>query len=115
MNNPFTHIITWIVSFFRSGKAEQALNTAAALVPKAIPIVKEIAAITPNRTDDEIAAAFERYAVPGAATYLALPRDKRGLALFQLATEALASLVPGTPTRILNTAVQLAYTTAAAE
>jgi len=115
MKNLFKAIVDWLVGLFRSGKAEQAFNAAVSLVPKAVPIVKEIAALTPTRSDDEIIAAFERYAVPGACQYLSLPREKRGLALLALATEILAAQVPGTPTRILNTAVQLAYTGVSAE
>ena len=104
------NIIQKIASFFSSGKAEAALNQAAVLVPKAAPIVKEIAALTPNRTDDEIVAAFERFGVGGAATYLSTPPARRGYVLLQLATEALASEFPGVATNVLNTAVQLAVT-----
>lgn len=110
MKNPFAALVAWLVSFFRSGKAEEAFNAAVALVPKALPIVKQVAVLTPNRTDDEIVAAFEQYALPGAEEYLSVPREKRGVVLLQLASEILAAEVPGTPTRIINTAVQLAYT-----
>ena len=65
------NVMQKIVAFFASGKAEAALNQAAALVPKALPIVQEIAAIAPNRTDQEILAVFQKFAVPGAAQYLA--------------------------------------------
>jgi len=103
-------IIQKIVAFFTSGKAEAALTQAAGLVPKALPIVQEIAALTPNRTDDEIVAAFQKFAVPGAAQYLATPLAQRGYVLLQLATQVLAANFPGIATNVLNAAVQLAVT-----
>jgi len=103
-------IIQKIVSFFNSGKAQSALETAAALVPKALPIVQDIAALAPNRTDQEILAAFQKYAVPGAAQLLATPPSQRGYVLLHLATQVLAGECPSIATYILNTAVQLAVT-----
>ena len=107
-------VIEKLVGYFRSGKAEAALNQAASLVPKALPIVQEIAALAPNRTDQEILAAFQKFAVPGAAQYLAAPTAKRGYVLLQLASEVLAAEVPGVATHVLDTAVQLAVTGAKA-
>jgi hypothetical protein len=107
-------IVQKIVSFFASGKAEAALTQAAELVPKALPIVQEIAVLAPNRTDQEILAVFQKFAVPGAAQYLATPADKRGYLLLQLASQVLAAEVPGVATHILDTAVQLAVTGAKA-
>ena len=104
------NVIQKIVSFFASGKAEAALNLAAGLVPKALPIVREIAALVPNRTDQEIAAAFEKFAIPAAAQYLAAPQAHRGYVLFDLATQVLAAQFPGVATNILNAAVQFAVT-----
>ena len=103
-------IVQKIVSFFKSGKAEAVLTEAANLVPKALPIVEQIAAMVPNRTDQEILAAFQKYAVPGAAAFLATPLAQRGYVLLHLATEVLANEFPGTATNILNTAVQIAVT-----
>ncbi len=108
------NVMQKIVAFFASGKAEAALNQAAALVPKALPIVQEIAAIAPNRTDQEILAVFQKFAVPGAAQYLAAPVASRGYVLLQLASQVLAAEVPGVATHILDTAVQLAVTGAKA-
>jgi hypothetical protein len=103
-------VIQKIVAFFASGKAEAALNQAAELVPKALPIVQEIATLAPNRTDQEILAVFQKFAVPGAAQYLATPTAQRGYVLLQLATQVLSAEVPGVATNVLNTAVQLAVT-----
>jgi hypothetical protein len=108
--NYLKNVIQKIVSFFASGKAEAALNLAAGLVPKALPIVQEIAALAPNRTDQEIAAAFEKFAIPAAAQYLAAPQGHRGYVLLDLATQVLATEVPGVATNILNTAIQFAVT-----
>jgi hypothetical protein len=108
--NYLKNVIQKIVSFFVSGKAEAALNLAAGLVPKALPIVQEIAALVPNRTDQEIAAAFEKFAIPAAAQYLAAPQGHRGYVLLDLATQVLATEVPGVATNILNTAIQFAVT-----
>jgi hypothetical protein len=103
-------VLRKIVTFFASGKAEAALNLAAELVPKALPIVEEIATLAPNRTDQEIAALFQKFAVPCAAQYLATPVAQRGYVLLQLATEVLSKELPGVATNVLNTAVQLAVT-----
>lgn len=103
-------IIQKIVSFFKSGKAEAALTQAAELVPKALPIVEEIATLVPNRTDQEIEAAFVKYAVPFSSQILSTPLAGRGYILLELASQVLAAKVPGIATNILNTAVQLAVT-----
>ncbi len=103
-------IIQKIVMFFKSGKAEAVLTEAANLVPKALPIVEQIAALAPNKTDQEILAAFKNYAVPDAASFLATPVAQRGYVLLHLATEVMAAEFPGTATNVLNAAVQLAVT-----
>jgi hypothetical protein len=104
------NIIRKIVAFFRSGRAEAVLEQAASLVPKALPIVEDIAALVPNKTDQEILAAFQKYAVPGAAQFLSTPLAQRGYVLLHLATEVLASQFPSVATNVLNTAVQFAVT-----
>src|SRR5579864_3598544 len=91
-----------IVSFFTSGKAEAALNRAAELVPVALPIVEEIATLAPNRTDTEILAAYQKFAVPIATQLLSSPTEQRGYLLLHLATQVLATAVPGVATNILN-------------
>ena len=49
---------------FAGDKARAAFDRVLSISQLALPIVKEIAAITPNRTDDEIVAAYEKYGVP---------------------------------------------------
>jgi hypothetical protein len=107
-------IIQKIVGFFSSRNAQAALERAAALVPQALPIVKQIAALTPTRTDDEIVAAFEKFGVPCAQQYLSTPIASRGYVLLQLATAVLAAQFPSVATNVLNTAIQLAVTGAKA-
>ena len=106
----FKSILRRIVLFFKSGKVEAALTRAAELVPKALPIVQELATLVPNRTNQEMLAAFQKYAVPGATQFLATPQPQRGYVLLHLATQILAAELPGVATNILNTAVQLAVT-----
>ena len=102
-------MVKGIASFFGSQKVEDALQYSAALVPVAVEIVKEIAALTPNRTDDEIASAAAKYGV-AYQNLLAIPQEQRGLALLSLASSVLQSRLkaPATTTAIM-TACQLAY------
>jgi hypothetical protein len=99
-----------IVSFFASGKAEAALTKAVELVPKALPIVEDIASLTPDKTVQQIATAFEKYGVPFAQEFLNTPVASRGFLLLQLASQVLSAEAPGVATNVLNTAVQLAVT-----
>jgi hypothetical protein len=108
--NILKKIIASIAGFFKSGKAEAALTAAANLVPKAIPIVQSIAALTPNKTDNEIANAFAKYGQEFSTSWLSGPPNQRGALLLHLASEVLAAELPSTATNVLNTAVQLAVT-----
>ena len=103
-------LIQKIVAFFSSGKAEAALSKAVELVPKALPIVEDLAALAPDKTVQQIAGAFQKYGVPFSEEYLSAPASQRGYLLLQLATQVLAAEVPGVATNVLNTAVQLAVT-----
>lgn len=99
-----------VFSAFRSDKAKAAFGTVMSLVTQAMPIVEVVASLTPTMADDEILALFKRYALPSATArqFLALPQEDRGPALLKVASAALAREVPGTPTHILDSAVQLA-------
>jgi hypothetical protein len=99
-----------IAHFFKSGKAEKAFATVADLVPDAFIIVETIAALTPNKTDDEIASVYNRYGVPLMANVMATPASQRGYLLLELATQVLAERRPGLATNLLHTAVQNAVT-----
>ena len=95
-------------SFFRSDRAAQIAGDILTIAEKVEPLVQMIAAVTPTRADDEIVALFQRYAVPGVRNWLSLPPDQRGAALLTAATTEAARLFPGTPTSILQAAIQLA-------
>ena len=114
MLNFLKKIISSIAAFFGSDKVKQALEAAASLVTIAAPIVQEIAALTPNRTVQEIEAAYAKYAVPFSSTILSNGPDATGNALLNLATGLLRDKLPADKatlaTNILQTAVQLAVT-----
>jgi hypothetical protein len=107
------NLIRKIAAFFQSGKAEAALTQAAQLVPQALPIVQAIAALTPNKTVQEVEAAYARYAVPMSQQIGSDP-SAIGNALLNLATTLLQKNLPasqaGAAINVLNTAVQLAVT-----
>jgi hypothetical protein len=108
--NYFKSVVQKIVSFFTSASAEAALTRACELVPKALPIVQDLAAIAPNKTLQEIEAAFQKYGVPFSQQLLAAAPSQRGYLLLDLASQVLQQKFPGAATNILNTAVQLAVT-----
>lgn len=97
-----------LTGIFKSGAAEKVFNKVAELVPKALPIVETIAALTPTRTDDEIVALFEAYGVPLLVKLTDMPAEKRGYLLLDVATETMKKRYPGTSTSVINSAVQLA-------
>lgn len=103
-------IVQKIVSFFSSGQAEAALTRACDLVPQALPIVQDLAAMVPDKTMQQIEAAFQKYGVPFAQQLEATPVAQRGYLLLELATQVLAQKFPSVASNILNTAVQLAVT-----
>lgn len=101
-----TSIFSKIEGWFESPAAKTLETTIATLIPKAEPIIKEIAALTPNRTVQEIEAAYEKYAVPFAP---ALATASPAAALQQLAATVLGNLhAPGAAVSLLNTVVELA-------
>ena len=102
-----------VSTFFSSGEANKALNTAAELVPHAIPFL-DVAA--------EIAAGLAPSAVPQAVLdqiHAKFPRlfdgsikDGEDLKLYMLgvATQLVQSKFPQVSTSIARAAVQVAYT-----
>ena len=100
-----TNLFKGIENFFASPRAKAAEAQIAALVPLALPIVRNIAALTQNRTVQQITAAYQEYAVPLSAKIESDPDT----ALRDLATAILRRLhAPETAISILNTAVELA-------
>lgn len=105
-------LLDFILRFFRAGAAK-VFEDIQSLVPIAMPIVEEIGKIAPTtepaRPDDEILAAYRRFAVPLSLDQLhATPATKKGYLLLQLATDVLARQYPSIATKVLNSAVQLA-------
>ena len=102
-----------VAAFFASGEASKALNTAAELVPKAIPyldIAAEIAAgITPGTVDDmllqQIHAKFPRM-FDGTLK----SGEEVKLYLLGIAGQLLQAHFPQISTSVARTAVQVAYT-----
>jgi len=107
-----TSIVQTIASLFQSKASKAALTKAASLVTLATPIVQQIAVLTPNRTNDEIATAYQTFGVALSQAALSTPVAQRSQVLLDLATEVLAAKCPGVATNVLNTAVQLAVTAA---
>ena len=103
-------IIQKVVSFFSSAKSEAAFNRVCELVPKALPIVEDLAAVVPDKSIQQIEAAFQKYGVPFSQELLATPSSQRGFLLLSLASQVLSAECPGVATNVLNTAVQLAVT-----
>jgi hypothetical protein len=78
----------------------------APLVNKAYPVVKKIAALTPNKTDDAIIAAYEELGFKG----LFVAGMDKSLALRDLAKKLLIATNPDPVSDyIANTAIELAY------
>ena len=96
-----------VVNLFKSPKAQADLKEVAALVVKAEPIVASIAKLVPNRTIQEIAAAYEHYALT-PATAIADNPTAIGNAMLNLGTTLLNTLSPNSTVTKLNTAIQLA-------
>ena len=73
----------------------------------ALPIVKQIAALTPTRSDDEIIALFEKFKLQ-VDGWLGLAPESRGAALLHAATAELQKRYPDAPINQLQSAIQLA-------
>ena len=103
-SKPFVNL--W--NFLTGEQGDRVANMLKMGIDKALPIVEAIAAMTPTRIDDEIIALFKKYAVPNVDKWIALPIDKRGPALLEVASAQLERMYPSTPTHILRAAIDLA-------
>ena len=108
----FVHnVITKIETFFSSGRAAQVESELATLVKAAVPIVEDINQLIPNKTLQEVTAAYEKYGVP-LATQIQNDPTSIGNAMLNLATTVLQkNHAPIAAISLLNTAVQLAVVT----
>lgn len=93
---------------YLSTRGMSDVEKAAKLVIIAVPIVDMVARLTPTRSDEELVALFQTYAVQGVEAWLALPTKDRGRALMTVAAAALKRLTPRTLDRIIDLAIQLA-------
>ena len=100
-----------IFEWFKSPAVRRAFEQAAELVPVVLPIVKQVAVMTPTRVDDELVELAERCGVPALAeAWTKLPGDERGVALFQAVVLLASQVLPGISGKIVSLAVQMAYT-----
>lgn len=110
--NWFNNILSLVKNFFSKlfgSGADDFMALIEALAPqvnKAYPVVKKIAQLTPNKTDDAILAAYEELGFKGVFVSGA---DK-SLALRDLAKKLLSAANPDPVSDyIANTAIELAY------
>jgi hypothetical protein len=104
----FGHIETW----FHNPKVEAAFNTVASIIQSAgvQTIVQEIGALTPNRTVQEITAAYAKYGVP-TATLMSADPASTGAALLNLATVLVQkNLKNPAAVNLIQTAIQVCVT-----
>jgi hypothetical protein len=101
-----------IAAFFSSGAANKALNTAAALVPKAMPFLDIAAAIatglTPTTLDDAVLAQLHAK-FPHMFDGSLQTGDEVKLYLLGIATQLLQSSYPQVSTSVARAAVPVAY------
>jgi hypothetical protein len=108
--NIFTSVVSFFGKLFKDIGAEgimAIIEKVAPLVNKAYPIVKRVAELTPNKTDDAILAAYEALGFGN----LFQPGTDKNLALRDLAKNVLKTTVKTDTAQeyLLNTAIELAY------
>ena len=108
MANIFSSILHWFQG--SHPKVQAALDQAAHIAQVALPIVEQIAALTPTRTDDEIIAAYKHFAVPVIDAQVSGGIGGAGAALLSLGTAVVQAQFPGLPVSLVQTGVQLAVT-----
>ena len=84
--NFFTKLGRALVTFFRSGNAEKLTQQVVDIAKWATPLLENLAALTPTRTDDQLIALNKRYVMPNLETWLKLDPKDRGPALLEAAT-----------------------------
>jgi hypothetical protein len=83
-----------------------ALDQAGKIANAIYPIVKQVAALTPNRTDDEIVAAIDALGVMGLVDPAA--KDKADV-LHNIVLAACQKMMPGVSSSVLSLAIETAY------
>ncbi len=107
-------VLSKIASWFQSPQVKVVLNQVETLISMALPLVETVSALTPNRTDDEIVAAYKKFGIPLLAGLQTSNPASVGNALLNLSTALLEKKLNAegmtAATNILNSAAQLAYT-----
>lgn len=103
-------ILGGVKKFFSSGKADEVLKTILDISDFVVPVIQYIAKMTPTRVDDEIIAIYKTYGLPNVEKYLSLPKEDRGAALLNAATQVTTRYFPGVPTNVIQTGINLAVT-----
>lgn len=125
MQNVFVEFISGIEKLFTKSKSTEAVQkidagfaAVAQLIPFAIPVVEDIAAIAPNRTTEEAALVLEKYVGPVAQQINADPASI-GNILLNAATVGVMKALPEdlkvATVSTIQTAIQLAVTAANAQ
>ncbi len=96
--------------FGNSTSVKKVLDQAYGLLSQALPIVEEVARLTPTRGDDEILALIRKWKLK---LHVLSYTDDRGRALFlhEIAAAVLKRRFPERSNSVIDLAVQLAYTT----
>lgn len=112
-------VLNKIAGWFQSPKVKVVLTQVETLISIALPLVEAVAVLTPNRTDDEIVAAYKKFGIPLLAGVQTGNAASVGNALLNLSTTLLDKKLNSegmtAATNILNSAAQLAYTIYKAE
>jgi hypothetical protein len=82
------------------------LDQAGKIANAIYPIVKQVAALTPNRTDDEIVAAIDALDVMGLVDPTV--KDKADV-LHNIVLAACQKMMPGVSSSVLSLAIETAY------
>jgi hypothetical protein len=82
------------------------LDQAGTIANAIYPIVKQVAALTPNRTDDEIVAAIDTLGVMGLVDPTV--KDKADV-LHNIVLAACQKMMPGVGSSVLSLAIETAY------
>jgi hypothetical protein len=108
IKNVFSSVKSFFGKLFDNNPEEfmALIEKVSPLVNKAYPVVKKIALLTPNKTDDAILAAYESMGFVGVFQ----PGTDKGLALRDLAKTVLKASSPDPVSDyLINTAIELAY------
>lgn len=100
----------WLWRLVTGDGVKKALSTVDALIVDALPIVKQIASLTPTRADDEMIRLFETFGQPAIEKWLALPPAQRGKALLSVGEAELQKAYPDLPLNQISAAVAFAVT-----